>query len=464
MSVSVQFARTDKKVNSSLVPSLDKFFSCDIYDPCTITSPVIIIAGDNSVIGYNYAYIPDFNRYYFVDNWEWREGRWFASLTVDVLASYRDVIGASSQYVSRAAAAWDGSINDSVYMSKADPIVQVSTRTTPWAGSTYVVGVNGAGGVLYYTMSQVTLANLLSFIFSDEYAESLVEDYITMFPELKAQTNPLQYIASVMYFPLTFDAGGSSTIRVGWVDTPVTASIIAANTIFTRSIGIDVPKHPGGEQYLNLSPYSTYRLNFPPFGVISLDSAMMAGIDSITCEVTVDPRSGEAVLRVEAPDGSTIARVTAGLYMQLQLSQITAPGYGPGSTIQSILGVFGSVVSGVASAASGNIGGTVSSIAGAASGTIGAFRDAAEGLIPSSNTIGGSGGVGAWQGDVQLIATFFPVVSKDDDNKGRPLCQVQTVSALGGYLEIAWPHLEVAATTEEIGEIYRLMRGGFYFE
>ena len=54
---------------------------------------------------YNYAHISDLgNRYYFITDWTVKEGHlWTAHLEVDVLASWKNVIGESTEYVTRSA-------------------------------------------------------------------------------------------------------------------------------------------------------------------------------------------------------------------------------------------------------------------------------------------------------------------------------------------------------------------------
>ena len=47
----------------------------------------------NNLTGFNYAYIPAFNRYYYIENIEsYRTGLWLIRLKVDVLESYKDEI------------------------------------------------------------------------------------------------------------------------------------------------------------------------------------------------------------------------------------------------------------------------------------------------------------------------------------------------------------------------------------
>ena len=79
-------------------------FTCSIKDNSTITRPVIdlaIVSGDPASLGYNYAYIAAYNRYYFVTEWTYALGIWTCHLTVDVLASYKTAIGNFSPYILR---------------------------------------------------------------------------------------------------------------------------------------------------------------------------------------------------------------------------------------------------------------------------------------------------------------------------------------------------------------------------
>lgn len=58
-----------------------------------VISPQIILHGNNDVLKKNYAYIPDFGRYYFVHNVEIAPNKMYTlSLVEDVLMSFKDEI------------------------------------------------------------------------------------------------------------------------------------------------------------------------------------------------------------------------------------------------------------------------------------------------------------------------------------------------------------------------------------
>ena len=60
-----------------------------LRDSCNLIEPVINIQSD-SVIRYNYAYIPDFKRYYFIKKiTSLRKGLWTIEFEVDPLMSFK---------------------------------------------------------------------------------------------------------------------------------------------------------------------------------------------------------------------------------------------------------------------------------------------------------------------------------------------------------------------------------------
>lgn len=65
------------------------------------TKPVVILMSE-TMIDFNYAYIPDFNRYYFVESIEVTPNKIYnISLRCDVLESFKNDILASSGFVNQ---------------------------------------------------------------------------------------------------------------------------------------------------------------------------------------------------------------------------------------------------------------------------------------------------------------------------------------------------------------------------
>lgn len=74
-------------LNKSLTPG--PVLTGSLRDSSLITSPTILVESPG-LIGYNYCQIPDFGRYYYIDEIESiRTGLWALHLRVDPLMSFR---------------------------------------------------------------------------------------------------------------------------------------------------------------------------------------------------------------------------------------------------------------------------------------------------------------------------------------------------------------------------------------
>ena len=72
-----------------------------LRDSCSIMYPVITIESSN-VLRYNYAYIPEFQRYYFIKNiTSFRKNLWTVEFEVDPLMSFKADILALSVVVDK---------------------------------------------------------------------------------------------------------------------------------------------------------------------------------------------------------------------------------------------------------------------------------------------------------------------------------------------------------------------------
>ena len=99
-----------------------------LREESSVIDPIITVEGITQYLAQlNYAYIPDFGRYYFVRNIESiRTGLWQISCHVDVLYTYRDAIRENSGIVARNENLYDLQINDGMFKTRQNPrIVQV---------------------------------------------------------------------------------------------------------------------------------------------------------------------------------------------------------------------------------------------------------------------------------------------------------------------------------------------------
>lgn len=78
------------KINKSLTGEV--VYTGTLRDETSIINPMVLIHATNLSL-YNYAYIPEFHRYYFIrDMVSVRDGLWRVSMSVDTLMSFKDDI------------------------------------------------------------------------------------------------------------------------------------------------------------------------------------------------------------------------------------------------------------------------------------------------------------------------------------------------------------------------------------
>lgn len=99
-------ASDDRVINKTLIGG--QSFTGVPRDEINVMSPIIRF-DSSEILRYNYAYIPELQRYYAVDSaTAFREGLWDISFSVDVLMSFRGDIMPLSVIVDRQSMAENG--------------------------------------------------------------------------------------------------------------------------------------------------------------------------------------------------------------------------------------------------------------------------------------------------------------------------------------------------------------------
>lgn len=489
--MTVTFYTISKEINSTFRPSGEgASYSCLLKAPCDLLAPRLELNLGGSSAGspqqFNYAYLEEFNRYYWVSRWEYNLGLWIAYLNVDALASWKDEIGESTQYVTRSSAEYNGAVADGSYPGLSTTYIASIEKDAIWENAmesdsgTFVVSISG-NDIEYYAMSRGNLTSFLDYVFSEDYLQELYgADWSTEYKQLKTQANPMQYINSLRWYPMIISGAAVSRISVGWVDCPVAA--VKVNTKMPRQGSITFGKisHPqSGSRgaYLNGAPYSYYSLFVPPFGLMPVDSAMYANSTGIRCDYNVDIRTGFATMDAfytHATGGDTMMLHTSAPFaVDYQLTRLTSQSVGWGDVISHIEGGIADIASsalGVASSAkSGDkLGAASQAITSSANfqGSLTSFiTDSLAARKPFFTSTGSPGGSAGLIGKPALYGGFTMMANDDNAHHGRPLCASRQISTLSGYVQCSDVHLNIpGAYPDEIESINAMMTGGFYYE
>lgn len=457
-----------KRTNSTKRPSSGTDYNIEVKAPCNIINPEIKIASNANPTGYNYCCIPTWGRYYWVKNWTYSNSLWTASLVVDALASYRDQIGSSTEYVVRSSAQYDSSISDSLYPAKAT----VQSVTNAFQGGFaetisegfFVIGFiakapNSIGAVTYVVMSPGNAKKLSSKLLTDVSYLSIdnaeISDSLT-----KILFNPYQYIVSCNYFPfdiaeLTAHLPLVSSVDVGWWSVNVPCWILGEdNNKLTKSVSVSIPKHPqagsrGG--YCNASPYTDYTIFLQPFGVIPLDASKLWGATTLSIQYTVDLFTGDSILRMFTDTNQLVHETTAKLGVPIQLSNITFDVPSGGGLLQT----------GIAAA----VGGLQAALTG------GSFSDVGNGILNAAQATnadvaskGATGSTIAFDSVPYMVARFKILVDDNNEDHGRPLCKRVQLSTIPGFIMVDDPDIALNATAAEIDSVKSYLKNGFFYE
>ena len=116
----------------------------------SVLNPVFRITSAADLTAYNYCYINDFNRWYYItDITIVRNGMYEFKCKVDVLFTYSTEIYAQKAVVTRQQEEFNTYLNDSQYMSLNYPRVQTYAFPTGFSSTfNYILTTTGKGGAV----------------------------------------------------------------------------------------------------------------------------------------------------------------------------------------------------------------------------------------------------------------------------------------------------------------------------
>lgn len=499
----VKFYTFAKKENSTKMPTnseLSYTTNCTIKSPSSVVSPRIVLdihdVGNNPS-HWNYAYIQIWGRFYFIRDWINIDNLWEARLECDVLATYKNQIGNTTEYILRSYSLVNDSIIDAYYPTESTPVydyfnIGLGTIYTPnIVDGTFIVGIvnqdSPFGAVSYYAFDLYNFRIFCEYLLDtpDYLIEGGIQapwDLDINKSTLKAMYNPMQYIVSCKWFPIKYNSIGMSgvttTPKLGWWDLPncnALALVFDIGTVGDYSLCFPrITAHPEyvqsplvlGTGFLNYPPYSNYRLYLPPFGDFELDGSkcgnMLANYDFYQFELRmkVDYITGDAYLYSCELRGNTgdpiinnyILSSDCKISVEIPIAQITSDNLK--KEVAQFQGL-GNIISNISRL---NFGGAISA-------TASAVYDSLMAGAPKGSVMGSSGGFSAFVAPSYVESKHMRRVSTDRESHGRPCCTTSIISRSAGYTKCLDSHAEIdGAMKEEQEKIKGFLDGGFFYE
>lgn len=497
------FSGFKKRINSTKRPTTaTATLTGTLKEECGIENPIIQISNLNPNVlpGYVYAFIPDFNRYYFVAGWTYSPPYWECSLNEDYLASWKTDIGNTSAYIDRCASAYNGNIIDTQYLTGTNFINQSIIMQNMYyeysiTDGCFILGIVDSnnqtdsqvgGAVTYYVLTPAECKALMHYLLDDTFLEqngfpslqTLTQD---MTQEMaKAFIKPIDFIVSCMWYPFptnAFTNAQSTQIKVGYwlINTSIATGKLLQAAVFIFGAYGTLTNHPQAEtrgNYLNFAPYTRISVEIPPFGNIPIDTSYRT-LGNIVYGLTyLDPITGNAILHVHMRDslpqdsaavrGSPIVYETsAQLGVPIQLSQVT-PDYVNAaseavqavSSIDLLGGSIGLMTGGPAGAIKGAINSNVISHA----------ANAITSLAPQVRGCGVNGSRLLTKIRPTITIQYLPLVDEDNAEMGRPLREIRTINTLSGFIKCFEVTVDYACMDSEKIAIHDYLMGGFFYE
>lgn len=446
-----------KKENSTKQPSLtgQTPFQCDIKSPSSLINPLIELHSNTNPVAYNYAYIPEFRRYFFVSDWRYDRGLWFANLSVDVLATYKPYIGDTNMYIVRSSAESNPYLYDASYPITND--VDDTGHYQSWnisgnvsfpdGGYFYLTVLSSSGtGSTCYKFAPSDFVHFIGQLFAQYDVTSLwgtTEDAFKNFIY-----NPINFIYCCYWFPFNVAGTSVTSIRLGGLDIALTAQRISTGVI-TDSHSFSLAQHPQASSYgyyLNYPPFTRRVFRSKVFGrkeyvPLDMDASM-----TLTVYAQTDVRTG--LTRIYSSDNKLNITVPTGVNIPVTQNS--------NDIFSKFMNMITDFNTGLFEMAGGNPFGAFK--------TFDVFYDKASMEQMNTTTTGSVGGLLDYPLLVEFDEDYYLVADSDNTNKGKPLCKTRKPSNLGGYMVAEKCVLDCPATDIELASLRRYVETGFYYE
>lgn len=392
----IELYRTGKRTNSTLRPKFvagDSYESstCQFFEPLNILNPTIILREEAmanlpyDLCKYNYVYIQSpLDRYYWITKWTRQDGLWYAECTVDYLASWRNTILESEQYITRSSIKWNDSIPDNgIYGYKITPYSSESaafsmissgyTYRTPeggsgfgghrlyaWINSCFLSYNTAAGGNLYKSTDSYLIynfdtsyypkilgklknnvdtqkVNLANFINRLYYlpieAQRNIDVYDDVFPDAEKGTYP-----NLLYYGYQHDAAMVASIEkenVGvtfdYIGTPKATDRINEIREVRENKYVDLiwtADIPGKSSiaWENGSSRTKINIIFQPFGCIQVDPNILIGQTKCQLLQRIYLATGDSILYIDTGLGQGQQIATSNVAQEIPISTIVNNG------------------------------------------------------------------------------------------------------------------------------------------
>lgn len=289
-----------------------------------------------------------------------------------------------------------------------------------------------------YNPSQAQLNSFGAWLWSSNFIDQI----------LKLFNNPMQSIIGVHKIFATPPTSGSASIKVGYLD-----SGVSANVVSSQYVTIDCGSVNVREQFGNVFDYedTQIRLYLPFIGIVQLDTNdVMRGSVKIVYHVDVITGACLAEVRITRDaSGGTLYQFSGDAAVRYPISSGSYMG-----VVSGVLGVVGGIASGIMSG-----GATLPMAAGAIAGGLSGAKTQVQ---HSGSFAGNAGAMGAKKPYLIIERPQTAVADGFGAYQGKGANRVARISSMTGYFKMADIHTDsiAGAAESEIEAVRAALAGG----
>ncbi len=414
----------------------------------SMTNPTLIMTIDNEV--YNYLWIPDWGRYYFIDDIVYGNSNLCElRCSLDVLATYKEDISNYVGFVERTShPSWyNTDINDNA-ISVEDVVEYMDSESTYCNisnGLLYIVRIIGRGttnGIGTFVMNRSQMQKIFSSLWGDVDNGSVTGDIID-FLQLYI-SNPSQYIVGCYSSPIGSSVYANNTsnetVFLGGHETDLkldrinNGQVIVANNLTLRK-----PASLYSDFRKTDPTFSQYTIYIPTIGTFPLSADIMDS--TLTMDISADLISGDLFFKLKA-NGHPVATYNSSCYSSMSIG-----------TLNSANGVVAGAMQTGVSLLTAN--------------PIGLIQGAQSAFSPTPSVIGSQGGTGCVSLANEIVISCLQKRSAEFPTMvyGRPCCRNMALNQLSGhYIKCANSSIDIAGTESDKNAVNSYLDGGFYLE
>lgn len=475
--MNVRFYKFSKRENSTLQPGSGyTTYNCILKGSSSMTQAALALdLGITEAPEYNYAYIPDWNRYYFVSNWTWADRLWNCTLAEDYLATWKSAVTATNAFVLYDTTANTELTDSRLSINTSYTSAQSSANfgflgSTSYQGNVIIVTITGKESTSAFALNRSEVKMLLneldnwynqhnpepqvaSITDAIDYYKWMVKQEWFALKQIISTGSAAENIRSAFQLPFAKGnvPGENTLIYLGEYETNVYGKALADNRTMYDSVTVSIPWQ--ASDWRRNAPYHEVFLYNPFAGLIQLSNSDLIGVNSLTIDAIIDTLTGDTIFQVMA-NGKCINQT----YSNLAASYpIGASNITPANVASNLL----SAGVNFATAAGGNVGG----VAGGIEGIVNALQ-------PSSSCVTGGGGGAAIgltgsYGAVRCFTIFHDASDAPGDVAsvmGTPTMERKSLSGLSGYVQTAGASVSGLMLDEERTTLNNMLDSGIFIE